>query len=1353
MKNGYIQINAPQPALAEATSQKNGNRANPMPIELALQRRNRPSKGGGKEQAIFILARYERSQETPKTCEQTLLQLSDVKAEVGLVLPRKLKGKVVTAQASNETSLRDALITILRVNPRTKIRENIGGGYCNGDGSFEFPLLNKPNSAEKDDLYVFSIVKNGYNSCNALVGTEVLYNISASATPVEFTLSEENKEEERDNAEKLGLLVETSEAIRRYVFSPRLMESLPVSGFRSFDMFALLAPGVLPPPQTSGGAGPGVSAGVGTAGQFSINGIRSRENNFMVDGSDNNDEDIGTRRQGFVALAPHAIEAIQELQVITALGDARFGRNIGGQINALTKYSASGVHASVYTLFTDRRLNARDFFDSVAQGSPSVFTQNRSKDNLPILLDDKPLLISNHSGEENLFTRGQAGITLDGKLKSGEAISPVGYFLSYERQRAQANQESHFAVPTVKQRGVFESGETGIVLGSLPSSATSLPGNAIFSLYPFPNNRSGPYGDNTYTSVLPADGSGSRISFKFDHRFNSGKSSRSGKWWPALLKFGVYGDQFSGRYNLTDEESTLPATGEALFSSIRPKVYTQNLAYFFNRALSNNSSDTIRLSFGRTRLSFRERRDPFLITSSLASEPFLLNAPLLLNVTSPAPGAPTRYISASSATARTLLNSQGIAPVTQTEQLTGPLGQVIIAGFSPIGVDIFNFPQARANNTFQIAHTLTNIHGDHIFTSGFDLRRMQINSSLPKNYRPLAVFGGLSRAETGSNLPIIIPNSAGDIQQQALTGATLAAAGVTTGLFQTLSPSPNPDIGIRFTQVNMFFQDEYRLAPRIRITLGMRYELNTVPHTLDGRIEKSFNRADVLRQVQNQADACKRSSAECDALIEALSSVFDPNFRASFGGDRSGFNPRVGMALDLTGDGKTALRYGFAVYNSPFQGIVISQSRNAFPDFAPLNVANFSPRSQSSGGALTTLFNLSNPLMGQLSPSLAILQPGSLNTLRSTNPIALSVSRLFPPQDVSLESYFFGLDLVLPQPKLKHPYAYQYGMTLERQFWENWVGAVSYVGTRGLKLLRVATPDSGLNYSRVKFSDVMPLGSASSDPSLPSFPFFKGTISPPGQARFITNFSTIARTFFESSASSIYNSLQVEARRRYRHHFQFGAALTYSHAIDDASDFFDTSGAFALAQNSFQRSERASSGFDIRLRSVTHFIWDIPFNEKLWYGGWQVSGIATIQSGQPFTVNSAIDVNRDGNLTDRLNTTIGALSGSGKEGARTQLQLAPGADLFSLLAPDGGDGVIGRNTFRAPGVANCDLAITKTFRFNEENRAFIRAEVFNLFNRTHFGVPVRILEAPAFGRSVSTTVPARLIQFSIKLSF
>ena len=119
--------------------------------------------------------------------------------------------------------------------------------------------------------------------------------------------------------------IESNSATRRGVFRGANIEALPFYGSRSVDSLALLLPGVLPAPPNAGTNGPGIAAGVGSAGQFSVNGFRSRENNFVVDGADNNDEEVGVRRQGFVELAPQTLESTLEFQVIAALPDARLG--------------------------------------------------------------------------------------------------------------------------------------------------------------------------------------------------------------------------------------------------------------------------------------------------------------------------------------------------------------------------------------------------------------------------------------------------------------------------------------------------------------------------------------------------------------------------------------------------------------------------------------------------------------------------------------------------------------------------------------------------------------------------------------------------------------------------------------------------------------------------------------------------------------------------------------------------------------------------------------------------------------------------------------------------------------------
>src|SRR5262249_21811882 len=377
-----------------------------------------------------------------------------------------------------------------------------------------------------------------------------------------------------------------------------------------------------------------------------------------------------------------------------------------------------------------------------------------------------------------------------------------------------AARESNFAVPTVAERGLFGSGDTGRSYTyndpqgtpvKWEAYATSVIGNSFFSLFPFPNNPRGPYGANTYTEVLPAGADASIFSAKLDQSFKAFSHEHT----------------FSGRYNFSDDATTLPVTGEALFSSLRALVRAQNLSFSLYSALSARLDNQARFSYGRTRLNFSEIRSGFLSDSIvLPGEPYLLNAPKLINGACPTVGC------AGNGTAgRPVYNSQGTLT---TEKGTGPLGQMIVSGFSPVGVDVFNFPQRRASNTFQFADTLVFNLLRHRLTTGADFRRTQLNSRVDRNFRPLAIFSG---APDVAPLLGFKPYSPTGFNR----GADFVAVGAPTGFFQTIAFVPDatidPDaaIGLRIWQSSLFLSDQMRLKPRFTLTLGMRYELNTVP--------------------------------------------------------------------------------------------------------------------------------------------------------------------------------------------------------------------------------------------------------------------------------------------------------------------------------------------------------------------------------------------------------------------------------------------------------------------------------------------------------------------------------------------
>ena len=1122
----------------------------------------------------------------------------------------------------------------------------------------------------------------------------------ASPTPTPQAVAQQTTVEDEGLAQPLS----RTDGRRGGVFTEREVSSLPLGGStltRTFDELAFLLPGVALPPQTQGiVAGPGVGAGVGTSGQFSVNGLRSRSNNFTVDGSDNNDEDIGVRRQGFFSLVPQPIESIKEYQVITLLAPAQFGRNFGAQVNAVSKSGGNDIRGTLFGFFNSSQLNARNPLDT-ANGNAA--TPLRAGFNQPVLLDGSPLNVINQSGGEDSFTLGQGGFVLGGPFKRDRMF----YFVSFEGQVLNATREASFAVPTVEERGLFGTGASGIPFGPLtgvPLQAfpTSLEGDAFFSLFPFPNNPGGFYGPYTFTEVLPASARGRVFSAKFDNNF----------------KFGGREQTFAARYNLTDDRRDIPVTGEALFSTLRPRVRTQNFSTFLNSEVTSAVFNQLRLSYGRTRLVFDEVRNPFLLPSIQSpNEPFLLNAPRLVNNTlPPQPGV-------FNTTGPVIFNRSGTV-----EGTLGRIGQVNIAGFSPVGVDVFNFPQRRVNNTYQVADNMTWRKGRHQFAFGTDIRRTELNSDLPRNSRTLVTFNGAP----------VFDFNAGEFTNTFVRPVDFAAAGAPSGVFLSVAREDSA-INLRYYQFNFFGQDEWRIRPNFSLSYGLRYEYNTPAREVNNRIESTFT--DPLSNP---------NVAGLAGFIGGRRRIYEP--------DRNNFGPRIGFAYSpsLFGrDRSTIIRAGYGLYFDQILGAVVSQSRNVFPRFVTVNTGAFNTANSPTGNFILRFFNpaTGGVCRGQRNADgtcppqffVPLVQPGTLNTI---NPL-LSLDDVL--------SIFGGGDFVtpfaatLPARQLETPMAHHYSITFEQQLTRNLTLSAAYVGTQGRNLLRFTTPNLGPNNVVVPFDVFV---------SPARQPAFLGFNFPPEAGRPTAGVGAINR--FETTATSRYDALQLQLRGRLKSFLattQFQVSYTFSKATDDVSDVFDLAGAPALPQNSRTfEGERGPANFDVRHRISYEAISTLPsFSRRgafLRYllGGLQFASFSSLQTGQPFTVNSIFDVNLDGNLTDRLDNLNG-ITITGDRHQPLVLSQAVRENPSLVLANVGEDGRIGRNTFRAGKVLISNVAVIRNFNFTETQTLTFRMEIFNVFNRANFGVPVRFLESPGFGQATETITPARRIQFALKYSF
>ncbi|MEW6211404.1 MAG: TonB-dependent receptor [Acidobacteriota bacterium] len=1060
-------------------------------------------------------------------------------------------------------------------------------------------------------------------------------------------------------------LLNLTDASRGGNFSERQVETLPLGATgdqRTFDDLALLVAGVAPPPFTPGVRGPGLGFGIGTSGQFSVNGSRARSNNFTVDGSDFNDPDVGVRRQGFLALIPQPIESIREFQISTLLWSPELGRNVGSQVNAVSKEGGNDFHGQAYGFVTDSALNAKNFFDYTGRAS----------------------------GGEDDFTRTQFGLVVGGPIKQER----TQFFGSFERLDVRLLTEQHFAVPTPGERRFLGLGAFS-VLGPNPFNpgnlllfgttlgATPL-GRNVLSFYPLPNNPGGPYGRNTRTELLPADGEGSIVSFKITHQVNEKNS-------------------LNARYNFTDDTRTLPSVNRALRSSIDADTRTQNFSLIFDTQLTLSLYNQARFSYGRTRLDFIE----------LDSGPFNLIAdtPTIVSVD----GAPFEIPSS-----------------------TGTIGEIIIEPFSPVGVNSYTFPQDRTSNTFQYADTLSWNYLQHTFKFGADIRRIQFNNRQDRNFRPQVVFGNAILTTGALNLNQQTLSFAADPQRFLLEGINLAALGLPSSVFQTLSFGP-PDstIGLRVTEYNFFVKDTWKARPNLSFDFGVRYEYNTVPREVNRRIENALSLTGIPAEnstVSNPlfTQAFNQSVAAYRRVLGDRTGIYEP--------DRNNFGPYFGFAWDPWRDGKTVVRGGAGVYYDAVLGAVVSQSRNVFPTQIPINI-------EPSFTGDFDVFFLNNPAFFGLGP-IPLIQPGTGNQLGGG-----------PGDFIPLAGALFrqnrgggGLSFTLPERELRTPYTQRWHLTLERQLFNDYAISAAYVGTKGTKLTRLTTPNLGPNVT--PSVNLATRSNAFPTPLVLGICQFLGcSLRPPRPVPELGAFQ-----IYENSASSTYHSMQVEMRKRYSRGYQYTIAYTWSHAIDDVSDIFPIAGAPVIAQNSLNLSqERGDANFDTRQRLSASVVWDLPIyrNETTTaakiLGGWQMATIFQTQTGQPFTLNVPFDVNLDGNLTDRPRTTNGLLFFDGHR--REKVAIADGKTVTDFFARLGQDGAVGRNTLRADNFIAWDVAVVKTFRFTEFQNLIFRTDVFNVLNRANFGTPIRILGSPGFGAAVDTATPARQIQFALKYSF
>jgi hypothetical protein len=244
----------------------------------------------------------------------------------------------------------------------------------------------------------------------------------------------------------------------------------------------------------------------------------------------------------------------------------------------------------------------------------------------------------------------------------------------------------------------------------------------------------------------------------------------------------------------------------------------------------------------------------------------------------------------------------------------------------------------------------------------------------------------------------------------------------------------------------------------------------------------------------------------------------------------------------------------------------------------------------------------------------------------------------------------------------------------------------------------------------------------------------------------------VTTTVAKSLGNSSYHSLQFKLEKRLSHGFYVVSSYTLSKAIDDGDGNFSNAvtgvGSFGSAQDSLNlRAEKGLASTDQRQRLVLSYGWELPFARRnRLLGGWQISGITTLSSGNPFDLLFSPATSNTG-TSQRPDRT-----GSGTLANRTISQYF---DINAFRAPAAfAWGNAGRNFLIGPGVSTWDLSAMKDTRFAERYNLQFRTDFFNAFNTPQFNPPGNTIGTPQAGQISSTRFSTnRQIQFVLKLFF
>lgn len=618
-------------------------------------------------------------------------------------------------------------------------------------------------------------------------------------------------------------------------------------------------------------------------------------------------------------------------------------------------------------------------------------------------------------------------------------------------------------------------------------------------------------------------------------------------------------------------------------------------------------------------------------------------------------------------------------------------------------------PTKLHSATFEWADNFTWIRGKHEFKFGVDINRVRQNYHYDFNN-----------------------NGNFDFDSYAVfTGDPLAD--FVGGFWDGFSQYSHATYGIRTGQFAGYAQDKWKILPRLTFSYGLRYEFFVPQSDVHNEILGWFPGKQSVRF----------PTAPLGILYPGDPGT--PN-NALVYPDYKNFAPRLGLAWDVLGNAKLVMRTGAGIFYDLEDGALNLQFGGEPPFGAISNIYPSSYGSQTPG---------TDP----------IADPFTQNGY--TNPFPFTPNGTFPIPEIGLAYTTY--------PQFRTPYSEDVNFGIQWQATPDMLVEADYVGSFGRRL--IADGETNYPVPSVEQQQLTNFGSVNIECARPlaacvdfiGGPILSGPQSDPNA------FPTGAQQLFTdfNSANSSSNQFQFTVDKRFGQSFALRAAYTNSKTIDDQSGFRSRSSIYTDPLD--HALDRGLADFDTPQRLVISGFWQLPFDKpfgdnaimKKIAGGWQFTGIASYQKGNPIDLrsnsNSGLQNNGLGRpdliapiqyMNPRQLSSIPAASADcvSSSGANVTGTFWFNPASFDCNVAPFTFGTYTRNSMRGPGINNYDLSIMKRTNFTESKYIEFRAELFNAFNHAQFLNPDYQGGDGTFGQ-ITTDRGPRLVQFGLKLYF